>query len=349
MRNANAMALPSPWIRSKRWDLGWLVLSVLVVPLAPLLFQSGMTANEVATIVMLLAGGPHVFVTFTRTNLDPKFVRGHRLYASLVFLIPLLTAAFAFWNKALFLTVFFAWASLHVLQQIAYVANCYSNRQTFAPTTAEKTFEYGLVFSCLYPFATVRMVEGTFALDGVTLLVPDAFLGPWLVRLAFGVFGFFLCGWLYYGWRRFRAGSMHYGKTGLIGATVAATLFTPLFHNLDVAFQGINTWHCVQYLALIWLANRRRSERGELEAPFVRSLSAGGWQGFMRYWGTGMAATALLIGVIYGVKWVFGFTDLLLVYYMIGKGLLLSHYYYDTFLFTQKDELTAPATVTVAA
>jgi hypothetical protein len=27
---------------------------------------------------------------------------------------------------------------------------------------------------------------------------------------------------------------------------------------------------------------------------------------------------------------------------MIGKGLLLTHYYYDTFLFTQRDELSAP-------
>jgi hypothetical protein len=34
---------------------------------------------------------------------------------------------------------------------------------------------------------------------------------------------------------------------------------------------------------------------------------------------------------------------------MIAKGLLLTHYYYDTFLFTQRDELTTPVSSTAAA
>ena len=39
----------------------------------------------------------------------------------------------------------------------------------------------------------------------------------------------------------------------------------------------------------------------------------------------------------------------LLTFYMIGKGLLLSHYYYDTFLFTQEDELTRPGSMPAPA
>jgi len=342
MPHPNAAALPSPWICSKRWDLGWLVFSVAAVPVAPILYHLGLSADAVATIVMILVGGPHVFVTFTRTNLDPKFVRGHRVYTNFAWLIPFATAAFAWWNTALFLTVFFTWASLHVLQQITYTANCYSNRQAVAPTRAERLFEIGLVFSCLYPFATVRMVEGTFMLDNTKLLVPEFLLGPWLIGLSFGVFGLFLLGWAVLSIRRARAGTLHYGKTALIGATVGATFFTPLFQNLDVAFQGINTWHCIQYLALIWWANRIRAERGEPQTPFVRGLSAAGAAGTLRYYLTAVAGTLLLIGILIGMKGLFPNVSLLLLYYMIGKGLLLSHYYYDTFLFTQRDELTTP-------
>jgi hypothetical protein len=286
-----------------------------------------------------------VFVTFTRTNLDPGFVRKHPWYSRGAYVIPFLTAAFALYKEDLFLTVFFTWASLHVLQQILYIANAYSNRQRFAPTPWERFFEYGAVLSCLYPFATVRMVEGTFMLDETKLLVPEALLGPGLVWAAFGVFGFFLAGWVALSVRRYRRGDLHYGKTALIGATVAATLFTPLFPNLDVAFQGINTWHCVQYLALIWWANRIRRDRNEMELPMVRALSEPGWRGLARYYLAAVAGTGVVIGLIYGVQVLFPSLSLLLIYYMIGKGLLLTHYYYDTFLFTRRDEVTVPQPV----
>ncbi|MDH3591173.1 MAG: hypothetical protein OER88_04805 [Planctomycetota bacterium] len=341
--------MESPWIRSKRWDLGWLVFSVLTVPLAPLMHHYlDMSAEGVATVIMLLVGGPHVFVTFTRTNMDPKFVRRHRTFTRLAYLVPIATAAFALYFKAAFLTFFFTFASLHVLQQISYVANCYSNRQKLTPTGRERLFEYGVIFSCLYPFAAVRMVEGTFTLDGTALLVPEFLLGDGLIYAAFAIFAVFLGGWLFYVVRRHREQRLHYGKTGLIAVTVFATLFTPLFRNLDVAFQGINTWHCVQYLALIWWANRLRRERGETELAVVRAISERGWKGFARYYGLAVLATLGLVGAIYLAAEIPGVT-VLLAYYMLGKGVLLTHYYYDTFLFTQNDELTQPAPALVTA
>jgi len=342
------------WIRSARWDLTWLILSVLVVPIAPLLYHLGLSAAGVAGIVMLTVGGPHVFVTFTRTNMDPKFVRNHRLYSRLAYLVPLATAAFVMISLPAFLTFFFTWASLHVLQQITYVANCYSNRQESAPTALERWTEYGLIFSCLYPFATVRMVDGTFMLDGERLLVPEAILGSGLVWAAFGIFGAFLLVWIVLSVRRYLAGTLHYGKTALLGATVAATFFTPLFPNLDVAFQGINAWHCVQYLALVWWTNRIRTARGDTEFGFVRALSGAGVGGFLRYYLTAVAGTGLVIGIVMGITAVLpeaaaGKSNGLLIYYMIANGLLLTHYYYDTFLFTQRDELTTPLPATAAA
>ena len=341
--------MESRWIRSKRWDLGWLVLTALTVPLAPLMYALGLTAEGVATVIMIAVGGPHVFVTFTRTNMDPKFVRNHRVYSRLVYLVPFATAAFALSFTPLFLTIFFTWAAFHVLQQIAYVSNCYSSRQRLTPTPVERVFEYGVIFSCLFPFASVRMVEGTFMFDNTRLLVPEVLLGPGLIWLSFLLFGAFLLGWIGLVVRRYRRGDLHYGKTALIAATAAAAFFTPLFPNLDVAFQGINTWHCVQYLALIWWANRIRRERGETEIAFVRAISERGWAGFLRYYGAAVGATVLLVGAIYGFHWAFPGVSILLAYYMFGKGLLLAHYYYDTFLFTQQDELTVPVPVPAAA
>lgn len=330
------------WICSPRWDLGWLVLSALVVPLAPLLHHAGLSATGVATLVLLTVGGPHVFVTFTRTNMDPRFVKRHPAYTRLVFLIPPLTALFAWHWTALFLTVFFTWASLHVLQQITYVANSYSARQQEPPGRGERIAEYGVIFTCLYPFAMVRIHEGTFALDGTAILVPEILTGLWAVYAAFVVFGLFLAAWLAFTIRRAGRGTLHYGKTALIVATVAATLFTPLIRNLDVAFQGINAWHCVQYLALVWWANRLRRRRGEVDLPFVRALSGEGWRGVATYYGTAVGATAGILGLIYLFTWLFPGVSQLLIYYMVAKGVLLSHYYYDTFLFTRQDEVTLP-------
>jgi hypothetical protein len=43
-----------------------------------------------------------------------------------------------------------------------------------------------------------------------------------------------------------------------------------------VLFQGYNTWHSFQYLFLLWLINRLRAQRGEIENGFVRRLVARG-------------------------------------------------------------------------
>ncbi len=340
------------WIRSRNWDMGWLVLTVLTVPLAPLMYHVfDLSAEAVATIIMLAVGGPHVFVTFTRTNLNPKFVRKHTTYVRLAYLVPVATAVFALRFPAAFLTFFFTFASLHVLQQISYVANCYSSRAKWTPTGRERLFEYGAIFSCLYPFATIRIVEGTFKLDNTALLIPEMLIGPGLIWASFAIFGFFLLGWLGYVVKRARQKRLHYGKTALIGATVAATFFTPLFPNLDVAFQGINTWHCVQYLALVWWSNRVRRERGETELAVVRAISERGWRGFARYYGLAVLATLGLVGFIFLMHRVFAHIGVtyLLAYYMFGKGVLLMHYYYDAFLFTQRDELAEPSAIPVSA
>ena len=43
----------------------------------------------------------------------------------------------------------------------------------------------------------------------------------------------------------------------------------PLFDNLDVSFQGFNTWHSLQYLALTWFILGREAETRRIGTGFV--------------------------------------------------------------------------------
>jgi hypothetical protein len=282
-----------------------------------------------------------VFVTFTRTNMDPGFKRRHPIYTNLVYLVPVLTAVVALNFTRMFLTVFFTWASLHVIQQNLYIANSYSNRQPRPPSLKERFVEYGVALTALYPLATMRMVNGTFTLDGIAPYVPQFMLKPWLWISIYVVFGSFLVAWIAQSVALARRGELHKGKTALIATTVLGTHFAALYPNLDVAFQGINTWHCVQYMALIWLLNRKSAERGKEQYSFVRKLSGEGERGALVYYGVSVVFTLGMVGLIYAMHMLLG-VSFLLAYYMFGKGTLLAHYYFDSFLFTREDEVTLP-------
>src|SRR5207253_7353416 len=101
---------------------------------------------------------------------------------------------------------------------------------------------------------------------------PDA-LVPLKLYLAAGVlFAVFLAAWIVKTTAEFREGRGSVPKTLLIGITTTVSFLLPLGSNLDVLFQGYNTWHSFQYLFLLWLVNRLRDQRGEIENPFVRRL-----------------------------------------------------------------------------
>ena len=55
--------------------------------------------------------------------------------------------------------------------------------------------------------------------------------------------------------------------------TVAMAFIVPLFDNLDVSFQGFNTWHSLQYLALTWFILGREADTGRIGNGFVRALA----------------------------------------------------------------------------
>ena len=157
--------------------------------------------------------------------------------------------------------------------------------------------------------------------------------------------------------REWRAGTLHFAKTLHMSLATGLFLFTPTLDNLDIAFQGLNTWHSFQYLAVVLYLNRLRGERGFIESGLVRSVSK---RGFRLYGlclaftvGAGVLFLGLLavvarmgwfaegarmqsfFGTVYAQQHYFAF-------YSVVLSFLLIHYYFDHFLFLGQDRKITP-------
>jgi hypothetical protein len=358
------------WLRSRDWDLIWITLSVVLVatpylaylgllnlesllqPIAGYLGANvdSLARNTINAVVALLVGGPHMYATFTRTALDRKFAKTHSkmMWSSLV--IPVVVVTLALINLPLLLTLFFFWASIHVLHQIIYIIELYNHKGKTSLSAFSRFADYGVVLTALYPLAAFKIVKGTFLIGNNDLgevvgnILP---VGPWMVWLAGGAFGLALLIWILKSINEFRSGSLHAPKTAFIGFTVTAAFFVPALGNLDTAFQGMNVWHSLQYLALTWMLNHLRQKRGDLEAsPFVERLSEDGTA--RRYYLFNMGLTladVVLAGLIFVVllfafKFPFDYAfDR--AYYIAVLSFLWIHYYHDHFLFSQPEVISS--------
>src|SRR5205085_508282 len=128
---------------------------------------------------------------------------------------------------------------------------------------------------------------------GVVLPYPDAARALHLPILAGIGLAFFLVAWTAKTVREFREGRPNVPKTLLISVTTVVSFCLPMGSNLDVLFQGYNTWHSFQYLFLLWWINRLRDQRGEIENVFVRRLVRRNGMG--AYYLCFLAATGVMV------------------------------------------------------
>ena len=110
------------------------------------------------------------------------------------------------------------------------------------------------------------------------------------------------------------------------------SLIIPLFKNIDIAFQGYNTWHSFQYLALVWYINKLRLEHGEITGPVMRSVA--GAQLPAKFYGLFFLATVIAFGMSLTLQYGFGWPRDA-AYYSVVLGTLLVHYYLDAINFTR--------------
>ncbi|SRR5579883_2072890 len=342
MSVAASSAGNSLWLRSKAWDLTWISGSVLLVSVPYASYYLGQAIgfnpddarNAVNMMVAFLIGGPHMYATHLRSTLDPEFRERHRSIYAAAIIIPALVIYFGYYHFLFLLTFFFLWASVHVLHQIIYIVDCYNGRASKTLNWKSRAIDYGVVLTALYPIATYRFVHGTFKVGENTLYFPDMLKVDATWWFVSALFAGALALYIMKTWREFRSGQGNIPKTVLIGVTVIASFITPIFHELDVAFQGMNTWHSFQYLGLTWYVNRLRYDRGE--SPKVISLFSrpGEW---WRYYGFNVVLNVTALSLIGSLLLTRSYTGLSFdqCYYIVVLCFLLTHYYHDHILFTE--------------
>ena len=351
----------SSWLVSAPFDLSFIVGSavLLFVPHAVhLLWPS----NIVVDLVIAAAiGGPHLFATYTLTFMEPNFRRRYPRYTAGALLLPLLVLATAITNLDLLVTAFFLLAALHVVHQAGYVADSYRDRRPEPAATLglSRLIDYGLLLSSLFVLATFKFTgaplrifgmelsEHQFATGGRRLLFPgflQAEVLAWALMAAF-----LLCA------AAFAVKSLHEAAQGRLNLpktlhmVLAAGLFfvTPALQNLDVAFQGLNTWHSAQYLAVVILLNRCRQAQGLIGSPVVARFATRG----ARLYCVGLALTAACGLVYLGLRGIVLLLDVwpgdalqqhFFAFYVSVLSALLIHYYFDHFLFLRIDGVITP-------
>jgi hypothetical protein len=341
------------WLRSSWWDLTFISLSVVLVALpysgyrlmAGLGLAAAASAAVVDLLVTLLIGGPHMYATFTRTIADPNFRARHRVILATSLLIPVTVVILGYVAFPLLLTLFFFWASVHVLHQIVFLVECYNRRGPRRLSLLDRGVDYAVVLTSLYPIAVYRLVHGTFNLSGITLPFPAFLQHDWVIWAAFAAFAVALALFLAKTAREIKEGTVHWPKLLLISLTVVVSFFLPGADRLDAAFQGFNTWHSFQYLGLTWYANRLAMERHELTSPLTRRLA--GPRDAWRYYGAMVLCTVgagVILGILMLLRGPLGMTPQQ-PYYITVLSFLLVHYYHDHVLFTHPEAIVADATV----
>ena len=295
---ANALGKPGiaarqPWLRGPSWDLSFIILSVFIA-LAPysvyILFGGAALQTAeikgsdaynarllVNNLVAIFIGGPHMYANFTRTILDRDFLRKRFWFIASSILVPIAVFVMAIASYETYvwlLSIFFAMASIHALHQLVWLSEAYNKKAGHSTSLVARAIDYGVVLSSLYPIAMWKMVEGNFKIGPVALKYNDIVQGQyWLAHLVFAMFFAMLAAFVGKTIVEIRAGQFNLPKTLLIGFTVTLMFWTPLFPNMDTAFQGVNTWHSFQYLALTWYANRLREQRTGKRIGFLHVLN----------------------------------------------------------------------------
>jgi len=353
------------WIYNRQWDLTFISLSsiAVILPFAAyeifiVLFNTfegfrnffgvaeadvlDVSRNAVNALIAVFIGGPHMYATYTRTFLDPDFRRKKKMFLGGSLVIPAFVIYFGINHFQFLITFFFFWASTHVMHQIAYIIDCYNHRRSSALSLKARVLDYVVVFSSLYPFGVWRMVNDDFSIGQIELLFPEFLkikenpvLGYGLFVVALGIFVVSASAWIVKSIREFQRGEAHLPKIILMSLTASVALFLPLYDELDVAFQGFNTWHSIQYLGLTWYINRVRQQKQEIHTPFIEGISQSG-KGW-KFYGFNVACSFGAVAMVSIL--IFFRTELGLkfdqCYYIVVLSFLLMHYYHDHFLFTE--------------
>lgn len=359
------------WLRDKRWDLIFITFSVIVVPLPYFFYLIGVqfgiaddvSRNMVNAFVAIAVGGPHMMSTFLRTGLDENFKERYPMLVRSSIIIPIVVVSLAFLNLNLLLTVFFFWASIHVLHQVTYIVELYNHKEqrqvqtSSAVTLQARLIDYAIILTCLFPIAALKISRGSFdvGVNDLTSVIPGVFQQTWFFVMMTGIFSVALIAYVIKTVQEYRGGYINWPKTVFISFTVVVAFTMPALPNLDTAFQGLNTWHSFQYLAITFYIIKIRQQYNKLErsAPLVARFSQG-----KDSRGLYALSTIMMVGSVAVFAVVFAIAHIItpgsidasdprlltnwrfdVAYYTSILSFLWIHYYHDHFLFTDFEVL----------
>jgi hypothetical protein len=359
------------WLRDRKWDLIFITFSVIVVPLPYVFYLLGVrlgiaedvSRNAVNGFVAIAIGGPHMMSTFLRTGLDDNFNKRYPMLVRSSVIIPVVVVSLAFLNLNLLLTVFFFWASIHVLHQVTYIVELYNHkehgfvRRGSAVTLQARMIDYAIIFTCLFPMAAYQISKGSFDIgtNDLTSVIPGFFQATWFFVLMSSVFAVSLVAYIFKTYQEFQGGYLNIPKTVFIVFTVIVAFSLPALPNLDTAFQGLNTWHSFQYLAVTFYIIKIKQHYGLLDknAPLVARFSKGkDSRGLYALSAIMLIGSVAIFIVVYAMAHIIepGTIDISdttalanwrfdVAYYTSVLSFLWIHYYHDHFLFTEFEAL----------
>jgi len=177
MSSASTVPTDRLWLVSRKYDLTFLIGSAVLaaIPLT-MLYGFNVSTTAINLLVAGLVGGPHLYSTFGYTLADGAYRKRYGWRLLPVILIPIAVVWLALNNLVLLMTIFFFWASIHVLHQIAYITDAYRFKDPRPRSLFNRAIDYGLIFTGLYVNSSGRLVRGEFVVGGGTsprkLLMP---------------------------------------------------------------------------------------------------------------------------------------------------------------------------------
>jgi hypothetical protein len=227
-----------------------------------------------------------------------------------------------------------------VLHQIAYILECYERKQHGYQQRWARCIDYAVVFSSLYPLASYKFISDEFYIGKTRLLYPEMLKTPIVCYVISGFFALALLLFLGKTIREIQQRTVHYPKILLMVTTIGLAFLITSYsgQQLEIAFQGFNTWHSFQYLALTWYIHTLRQQRGEIASQYIPWLASAGASRFSYFYGINAVCTLGALFLIGGVFWLSGLT-FEHSYYIVVLSFLLIHYCHDHVLFTQTEDL----------
>jgi hypothetical protein len=257
----------SPWIESRGFDLAFFILSPLAGLALLLAYPIG--GNMLAIAAAGLIGGPHYLASFSFFFWDDA-AQHHRRRWIIHFVVPagivlLVAIVVAFRIPAVIMFVIYFWNAWHVARQSCGILSVYRLRGGYTGERHKRIVNAAIISTSLsmalwnlewYPALHEVLSAPSPAVPRLLWLAATIASALSLSALAVSLHG------------RWRAGSAPSVPEWAFLAT-SLTLFHPYLwvRDADLATLGMLMGHFLQYLAIVWLVNRRRFSGPALSTP----------------------------------------------------------------------------------